>query len=62
MRCKACNVALNDIDSTRKSTATGEYYDLCGVCYQYMKENLTTLEDKFEVDKSQSGNTAQNNY
>ena len=27
MRCKACNVALDDIESTRKDKQTGEYLD-----------------------------------
>lgn len=33
MRCKACNKALSDFESTRKSTETGEYIDLCNWCY-----------------------------
>jgi hypothetical protein len=45
MRCTACNKALTDIESTRKDSRTGEYYDLCGNCYQYHKETLVTLED-----------------
>jgi hypothetical protein len=52
MRCVACNKALTDRESVRKDSNTGEYYDLCGNCYQAYKGNLSTLEDSFEVDKS----------
>jgi hypothetical protein len=45
MRCTACNKALTDIESTRKDGRTGEYYDLCGNCYQSYRDNLVTLED-----------------
>jgi hypothetical protein len=34
MRCRACNKALNDFESTRKSIETGEYLDLCNHCFQ----------------------------
>ena len=35
MRCKACNVLLtNDSDLKRKEKATGEFIDLCPICYQ----------------------------
>jgi hypothetical protein len=33
MRCVACNVALDDLESTRKSGVTGEYVDLCNTCF-----------------------------
>lgn len=33
MRCYACQVNLNDFESTRKSALTGEYVDLCNKCY-----------------------------
>lgn len=32
MRCRACNVELNDIESTRKDPNTGEFVDLCSGC------------------------------
>ena len=31
MRCKACNVILDDIEVAKKDV-NGEYYDLCGDC------------------------------
>lgn len=33
MRCVACNKALSEFESTRKSSVTGEYLDLCNSCY-----------------------------
>ena len=33
MKCKACDVALSDQESTRKYTGTDEYADLCNKCY-----------------------------
>ena len=35
MRCMACDRALTDYESTRKSSATGEYVDLCNRCAVY---------------------------
>lgn len=32
MRCKACDVALTDNESTKKDEVTGEYYDTCLDC------------------------------
>ena len=32
MRCLACDCNLSDVESTRKSPLTGEYYDLCTHC------------------------------
>ena len=32
MRCMACDRALTDYESTRKSIVTGEYIDLCNNC------------------------------
>jgi hypothetical protein len=32
MRCIACDRALSDYESTRKSSVTGEYVDLCNRC------------------------------
>jgi len=34
MKCYACNVNLNDYESTRKSFVTGEYMDLCNKCFK----------------------------
>lgn len=29
MHCRACDCVLTDFEATRKSSVTGEYYDLC---------------------------------
>lgn len=38
MRCLACNKELSDFEATRKSTETGEYIDLCNVCFSTIKD------------------------
>lgn len=50
MRCKACNVALDDIESTRKDKQTGEYLDLCVKClYGYDIEEIEDVSE-FWID------------
>ncbi len=44
MRCKACNKELTDFEATRKSSATGEFFDLCNTCYKYIKEDTEVIE------------------
>ena len=44
MRCKACNRALSDFESTRKIPDTGEYLDLCNVCYHSIEDVVITSE------------------
>ena len=43
MRCQACNKALNDFESTRKSVTTGEYVDLCNHCYHDVENDIETV-------------------
>lgn len=45
MRCKACNTALTDYESTRKSIQTGEFLDLCNACYTYIKEDVYVIDN-----------------
>ena len=33
MRCAACDARLTAREATRKGEATGEYLDLCDVCF-----------------------------
>lgn len=40
MRCVACNCALSDVESTRKSIKTHEYLDLCNKCYSTISEDV----------------------
>ena len=44
MRCKACNKALTDFESTRKSSVTEEFLDLCNTCYKHIKEDTQVIE------------------
>lgn len=44
MRCKACNRALSDFESTRKSTETGEFIDLCNWCYGCISKEAPMYE------------------
>ena len=58
MRCQSCNKILNDYESTRKSTVTGDYIDLCNHCYSTIKDQIYTKErvdlltesDSYETD------------
>jgi|GEM_PF-3283838 len=66
MRCAACDVALTDYESTRKSLITNQYYDLCNNCFKTIKDDLTykdridlaTANDMYETD----GNDENDNY
>ena len=44
MRCKACDIELNDFEATRKSTTTGEFIDLCNRCYKAVKNDVQAIE------------------
>jgi hypothetical protein len=44
MRCLACDVALSDIEATRKDKH-GEFIDLCSVCFFAGNEDFLTLTD-----------------
>ena len=58
MRCVACNRNLNDFESTRKYTITGDYLDLCNTCYHEIqqdtsvkeRDDLRTEEETFDDD------------
>jgi len=44
MRCLACNQELNDFESTRKSSKSGEFIDLCNNCYKNVSNDINALE------------------
>lgn len=44
MRCVACDKILNDVETTRKSLITGEYYDLCNHCFSFVADDLFSIE------------------
>lgn len=59
-RCRSCNCILNDYEMTRKSTITGEYFDLCTACFStiradvHFKERLDlkdNSDDFVEIDQ-----------
>ena len=48
MRCLACNVELDDWESTRKNPKTNEYYDLCSDCLTEVRR--AQFEKELEID------------
>jgi hypothetical protein len=44
MRCRACDVELNDFEATRKSMVTGDYFDLCNHCFSTIKDDIFAIE------------------
>ena len=48
MRCKACNVILNDIELSRKDRTTDLFIDLCGRCLTCSNEASYNVD--LEVD------------
>ncbi len=44
MRCAACNKIMSEFELVMKAPETGEFADLCGVCYNIAFD----LEDKVE--------------
>ena len=45
MRCAACNKIMSEFELVMKAPETGEFADLCGVCYNIAFD----LEDKDEI-------------
>jgi hypothetical protein len=44
MRCAACNKKMSEFEMVMKAPESGEFADLCGVCYNIAFD----LEDKVE--------------
>lgn len=44
MRCAACNKIMSEFEMVMRTPETGEFADLCGVCYNIAFD----LEDKVE--------------
>lgn len=49
MRCKACNINLSDFESTRKSNTTGEFIDLCNVCYGSIQQDIDPASEREDL-------------
>jgi len=47
MRCRACNVELNDQESTMKDHITGEFFDLCGECLTVSRNTELELDEEW---------------
>lgn len=45
MRCKACNMILENHELARKDRATGEFLDLCTTCTHHSNEALYRPEE-----------------
>jgi hypothetical protein len=48
MRCRACNAELDDLESVRKDTETGEFLDLCSDCLSAVR--YAQFEDDFNIN------------
>ena len=47
MRCRSCDVALTDFESTRKFVETGEFVDLCNSCFKGLGE--VAVRERFDL-------------
>jgi len=45
MRCKACDASLTDYESTRRSSNSGEFLDLCNHCYKSIEEDIEVFDN-----------------
>lgn len=61
MRCRACDVLLNDHDVTIKSDVTGEYLDMCGHCRASISDLVDfpddIIDDSDQTDQDYEINT-----
>lgn len=57
MRCRACDRRLNDYESTRKSSNTGDYIDLCNRCFATISDDIATTDvfQEFEDEPVDEG-------
>ena len=59
MRCFACNRALSDYESTRKSSTTGEFLDMCNKC---VKSSGISYEDRPDLEDVFSSELEEENF
>ena len=45
MKCKACDILLNEYENNRKDKRTGDYADLCGGCWGFSEEARWVAEE-----------------
>jgi hypothetical protein len=48
MRCAACDNVLNKKEVSRKSKLTGEYFDLCDICFGTIEDQVQIVEKEEE--------------
>lgn len=46
MHCNCCDRLLSEFEATRKNAVTGDYIDLCRVCFEDVKGLFPVLERK----------------
>lgn len=49
MRCLACDCVLTDFEATRKWTRTGEYVDMCDICFNGLHTTLAEVEERDDL-------------
>lgn len=52
MRCKACNVILNEYELSRKDKDTELFIDLCGKCLTYSNEASYNIDLDIDVKET----------
>lgn len=51
MRCRSCNEALNDFESTRKYAGTNIFVDLCNSCFHKSDEfSVFTFDERDDLN------------
>ena len=46
MRCKACDVLLQEHELKRKGLITGDYIDLCDSCFSTIEDEVATEDEQ----------------
>ena len=50
MRCVACNTELTDYESTRRSSRSGEFLDLCNDCYKSINDDVEVVDNPENIN------------
>lgn len=53
MRCRACDVLISDKEATKKSSVTGEYFDLCTWCFNTIKDQVMAEDSPLFADSDE---------
>lgn len=49
MRCKACDIMMNDYEASRKDRLTGEYIDLCSHCNKVSTQAVSDFDATVDI-------------